>query len=73
MLDEKIGIIGAGKMGTAIIKGILRAGLVDEKQLVASDPIEALGEALTKETGVRFMRDNKGLLEVTCLVQTCSP
>lgn len=68
MLDDKIGFIGAGKMGSAIIKGILRAGLVDRSQLAASDPIEALGKALVEETGVRFMKDNIGLLESSDIV-----
>ena len=58
MLQDRIGFIGAGKMGSAIIKGILRAGLVERGQLAASDPIEALGKVLVEETGVRFLRDN---------------
>lgn len=68
MLDDKIGFIGAGKMGSAIIKGILRAGLVDRSQLAASDPIEALGKALVEETGVRFRKDNVGLVESSDIV-----
>ena len=68
MLDDKIGFIGAGKMGSAIIKGILKAGLVDRSRLAASDPIEALGKALVEETGVRFMQDNIGLVEASDIV-----
>ena len=68
MLDDNIGFIGAGKMGSAIIKGVLRAGLVDRQQLAASDPIEALGKALVEETGVRFTQDNAGLVEASDIV-----
>jgi pyrroline-5-carboxylate reductase len=68
MLDDKIGFIGAGKMGSAIIKGVLKAELVDRSQLAASDPVEALGKALTEETGVRFMQDNAGLVEASDIV-----
>ncbi len=68
MLDDKIGFIGAGKMGSAIIKGILRAGLVDRSHLTASDPVEALGKVLVEETGVRFMKDNIGLVESSDIV-----
>ena len=68
MLDDNIGFIGAGKMGSAIIKGVLRAGLVGRQQLAASDPIEALGKALVEETGVRFTQDNAGLVEASGIV-----
>jgi len=68
MLSDNIGIIGAGKMGSAIIKGILKAGIVTEKQLVASDPIEELGQALAKDTGIRFVNDNKSLVEASDIV-----
>ena len=68
MLDDNIGFIGAGKMGSAIIKGVLRAGLVGRQQLAASDPIEALGKALVEETGVRFTQDNAGLVEASDIV-----
>ena len=68
MLDDKIGFIGAGKMGSAIIKGILGANLVDRSQLAASDPVEALGRVLVEETGVRFMQDNIGLVEASDIV-----
>jgi pyrroline-5-carboxylate reductase len=68
MLSENIGIIGAGKMGSAIIKGILKAGTVTEKQLVASDPIEELGKALAKETGIRFVNDNMEVVDTSDIV-----
>ena len=68
MLDDRIGFIGAGKMGSAIIKGLLQAGLVDRSRLAASDPVEALGKALVEETGVRFMQDNVGLVEASDIV-----
>ena len=68
MLDDRIGFIGAGKMGSAIIKGILQAGLVERSQLAASDPVEALGKALVEETGVRFLQDNAGLVEASDIV-----
>lgn len=68
MLQDRIGFIGAGKMGSAIIKGVLRAGLVERSQLAASDPVEALGKALVEETGVRFIQDNAGLVEASDIV-----
>ncbi len=68
MLEDRIGFIGAGKMGGAIIKGILRAGLVDRSRIAASDPVESLGKALVEETGIRFMQDNAGLVQASDIV-----
>ncbi len=68
MLQDRIGFIGAGKMGSAIIKGMLGAGLVDRSRLAASDPVEALGKALVDETGVRFVHDNVELVKSSDIV-----
>jgi pyrroline-5-carboxylate reductase len=68
MLSENIGIIGAGKMGAAIIKGLLKAGIVHKKQLMASRPNEKLGNALAKETGVRCVTDNTRVIETSDIV-----
>ena len=68
MLSEKIGIIGAGKMGSAIIKGILNAGIVQENQLVASDPVLELGKALADETGIACVNNNKQVVEASDIV-----
>ena len=37
MLKEKIGVIGAGKIGAAIARGVIRAGLAAKEQVIASD------------------------------------
>lgn len=68
MLSENIGIIGAGKMGAAIIKGILKARLVDQKQLIASRPNAKLGSALAEETGVCCVTDNTRVVETSAIV-----
>jgi pyrroline-5-carboxylate reductase len=48
-----IGFLGAGKMATALAKGIIRAGLVTPKEVMASDVSEAACEAFAKETGAK--------------------
>ena len=53
-----IGFLGAGKMATALAKGFVRAGLVTPKQVLASDPSEAAGDAFAKETGARTTGSN---------------
>jgi pyrroline-5-carboxylate reductase len=44
-----IGFLGAGKMGTALARGFINAGLAIANQLIASDPIEAAGAAFAKK------------------------
>ena len=41
-----IGFLGAGKMGTALARGFIRAGLVNAGNIIASDPVEAARAAL---------------------------
>jgi pyrroline-5-carboxylate reductase len=52
------GFIGAGKMATALAAGFIRAGLVSESQVIASDPIEAARADFAKETGCRTTQSN---------------
>ena len=57
-----IGFLGAGKMATALAKGLVQAKLVNAGQIIASDPIEAARSAFAKEVGVKTTASN---LEVT--------
>lgn len=50
-MTEKIGFIGAGNMGQAIIKGLLKAGLYSEKNIIIYD-VEPLMIQLKGELGV---------------------
>jgi pyrroline-5-carboxylate reductase len=55
---SKIGFIGAGKMATALAKGIIQAKLVSPRQVVASDPSEAARVEFAKATGANLVRSN---------------
>ena len=46
------GFIGAGKIATALIRGMLRAGVASREVIAASDPLAACRAALAAETGV---------------------
>jgi pyrroline-5-carboxylate reductase len=59
MLKEKIGVLGAGKMGPAIIRGVIRAGLVDKIQVMASEPRDEARDLLARELGVKATADNR--------------
>ena len=58
MLQEKIGIIGAGKIGSAIVRGVISAGLVTKDQVMASDVSDALRQSIAKDLGIEVTPDN---------------
>jgi len=53
-----IGFLGAGKMATALAKGLIQAKVVNADQIVASDPIDAARAAFAKEAGVKATASN---------------
>jgi pyrroline-5-carboxylate reductase len=53
-----LGFIGAGKMATALAGGFLKAKLVSEQQVLASDPSESARSGFAKETGSRTTVSN---------------
>ena len=63
MLQEKIGIIGAGKIGSAIARGIIAAGLASKDKVMASDVSDALRQAISAEMGIKTTVDNRVLCE----------
>ena len=57
-MKEKIGVVGAGKIGAAIMRGIVRAGLAGKDQVMASDVSEQLRDAVVKELDIKATADN---------------
>lgn len=53
-----IAVIGAGTMGEALIKGLLREGLIAPGNLVASDPWEERRTYLAETYGIKVVADN---------------
>jgi pyrroline-5-carboxylate reductase len=68
MLKEKIGIIGAGKIGSAIARGIIRAGLVAKDQVMASDVSDPLRQTIAKELGIKVTPDNGKVCDLADIV-----
>ena len=58
MENKKIGFIGTGKMGEALIKGILHASLVPPGNIYASDMDIAKLQLLEKEHKIKICKDN---------------
>lgn len=57
----KLGVIGCGKMGTALVGGAIRAGAVTPGDIVGFDPWEAARDAFARETGAAVVADLAGL------------
>ncbi len=53
MANLRIGIIGGGQMGTALVKGILRARVTSVDCVTVADVLESARKRLALETGVR--------------------
>jgi pyrroline-5-carboxylate reductase len=57
--NKKIGVIGTGKMGAALIRGIVNSKVVKSTDIHASDVYERGLEELQKELGINVSTDNK--------------
>lgn len=58
-MNRKIGFIGCGNMGTAMIKGILGSGKCGASELMASEKAEQTRAARAEELGIRISGDNR--------------
>ncbi|HEY4229917.1 MAG TPA: pyrroline-5-carboxylate reductase [Thermoanaerobaculia bacterium] len=57
-MKKTIAILGAGNMGSALLRGILASGWGRKGQLVASHPKPAKAAALRRELGIRVVGSN---------------
>jgi pyrroline-5-carboxylate reductase len=59
-MDDKltIGFLGAGKMASALAKGVVSAGLVKAAHIRASDPLPAALSAFAAQTGAKSTASN---------------
>jgi pyrroline-5-carboxylate reductase len=58
-----IGFLGAGKMATALAKGVVSAGLVKPSQIRASDPVPGALASFAKETGAKTTTSNTAVVQ----------
>jgi pyrroline-5-carboxylate reductase len=58
MLEQRIGLIGAGQMATALAQGFVKAGLTSAERLLASDPDEAARQRFGGTIGAATTADN---------------
>jgi pyrroline-5-carboxylate reductase len=53
-----LAVIGGGKMGAALVKGVIRAGVAEAKKIWVAEPADAARHALANEAGVNVTTDN---------------
>ena len=56
--DYKVGFIGCGNMGSAMIGGILKNGLAGKSEIIASCKSEATKERISKKLGITVTLDS---------------
>jgi pyrroline-5-carboxylate reductase len=54
----ELGVIGAGNMAEAVLRGAVRGGVLPAGAVVASDPVPERREILSRGTGVACVEDN---------------
>jgi pyrroline-5-carboxylate reductase len=59
----RIGFIGAGRMATAMVQGLIRSRITTPERIVASDVVEEAREALADMTKVKVYPENKRVAE----------
>lgn len=57
-MHRRWGFIGAGKMATALIRGMIRSGAAGPKVMFASDPVESARSTVAAETGISVFTTN---------------
>ena len=63
MASYKIGFVGAGKMASAIIKGLIKTGFAKPEELIATQAEKDLLKEKSKILGIKVISDNKELAQ----------
>ncbi|HMP03220.1 MAG TPA: pyrroline-5-carboxylate reductase [Gemmatales bacterium] len=59
----RLGFVGGGRMATAMIQGLLRAGVTTAERIVASDTVADIRETLAEISGIEVFADNKAVCQ----------
>lgn len=73
-MNERLAFVGAGRMAGAMVRGIIRNGVCQAREIVCTSAPDGTAEALSAETGIRCTYDWEDLLAgATWLVLACKP
>jgi pyrroline-5-carboxylate reductase len=68
----KLGVIGCGKMGTALVQGAIRAGVVKPGEVIGTDLITAAARNFSETTGARTTVDIGEVLHASDVILLCT-
>jgi len=69
--DKTVGVIGVGKMGEALIQGLLKAGKVTRERVIGTVQHEASRERVRERLGIELAADNAALARAADVVILC--
>ncbi len=67
----KLGVIGCGKMASALVEGVLKAGAFTKEKIIISDKVPAAVKALAKKTGVNAAAGNADVAARADVILLC--
>lgn len=70
--NKKIGFVGAGKMGGAIIKGLIKSGFASAENIIAAEINEEFAQKTSEELGIKVITDNNELVETSDYIVFCT-
>ncbi len=65
---KRVGFLGAGRMATAMARGLIAAGFASRDAVTASDVVEAALASFVKETGARRAAGNAAVVKASDIV-----
>jgi len=73
-MTEKIAFLGAGKMASAIVKGLIKKGCYKPGEIVCTCGEDPTGKELASATGIRFSQSLELFIQdIQVLVLACKP
>jgi len=70
--NSKIGFIGAGTMGRAIIRGLINSSFIDKKNIIASEVSEQLAGKVSEELEISVITDNIEIAKNSDVIILCA-
>ena len=69
--QRRLGLLGAGNMAEALVRGVLKAGLIPAERVIASDVFAERRTYFADELGVRAVESNLEVLDASDLLVLC--
>ena len=67
-MSKKIGFIGCGNMGSAMVGGLIKSGFVNKKDIIISTKTESSAKRLKEELEVNITLDNKEVVKASDVI-----